>query len=438
MADGLKYLILYYMKTVLLLFITLFFTVSIYAREFIIATNMFVQPTFLSTLGFYKATRYELKKFLKMDISYPEDLSVVRLRQTDDLYTMSDDDELTGYATDSDLNIIAYNPDMDSALVYGLKDFEEKFNKPLGIDADIYGNVFVADSKQKRIAILHNNGTKLYPKNQIFVKGIPYDITHNYHKELFITLYDKNRIIKIKQNQIINQFTNYRIKKPTGIKLIDKADRWNFFKADFIVFINNNSELIKMTQEGEIVGSTDLKKYFGKQIELKYLTIDYYANILVTDTLNNCIHKFDKDLIYIASFKGLKDEIKLYQPRGIDIWKRFGQLFLTEKQGGRYYWIGIDILKFNVYIKGGIVNIHHYCTDPFYLTIELYSEEGKLVKQVVKKAFIKSFKGRLEFKTLNKKGEWIKHGNYILKCKVEPTYSSLSRFHKVITKKIRL
>ncbi len=387
--------------------------------KIIYKNSLFVKPPFLATGGIYKVEKTEIKFRLGIEIINPQDISVVKLKSKDDPSTIDDDDELTGYATDSGLNLIGFNPTLTSAKLYGNNPFDEKFNSPHGVDCDEDGYVYIADSGNNRIVVLKNSGSKLNFYNSYYINGKPFDITHDCDGNLYITLYDRDEILVLDKNGYKKyEIKNKIIHHPRGIKLIDKRDKWNFYRSDFIAFINNNGkEIVKMNKKGMV-----LKRFkFKENVELKYVAIDYYSGIYVTDSYNNCVHKFDRDLHYICSFNGLEGEKSLYKPVGIDIWKRFGQVYIVEKRGGRYYWMGIDIINLNINAEG---LIKYFFTDPAYISIKLYKKD-KLIWQRERLKLI-DYKGSFFlphqlFKSRDKKR---------IEFKIEPTYSSFTRFKK--------
>jgi hypothetical protein len=80
-----------------------------------------------------------------------------------------------------------------------------------------------------------------------------------------------------------------------------------------------------------------------------HIAIDYYGNVYVTDRTANLIHKFDRHLTYLvaigsdASGGGQSFD----EPRGIAINRRFGQIFVAERAGAQYFWIGADVFRFS-------------------------------------------------------------------------------------------
>jgi len=395
----------------------------------------FVFPPFMATFGIHKITQTEINLFIRgIRIKSPQGISVTKLLSQDDPKTENDDDELSGYVVDSANNIFAYNPTFTSATIYGKKDkTATSLNQPHGVDSTPEGNVYIADTGNKRVALFFNDKGKVKYIDSFYGFKKPYDVSHNKKRDIYVTdkkantirIYDKNR-------KHIRTIRHARLKAPTGIEVIDSKDIWHYYKDSFIIVINNNGkELLKFSMTGQLKVFLDISKLLKKKVRLEYITADYYSQILVTDSHNGTIHKFDKDLNYITCFgRPGKKKYEFYQPRGIDIWRRYGQLFLTELTGGQYYWVGTDIKSFKCFRLGERLEVRFFLTEPSLVTLELYKKRKKI------KTF---FKGKRIYKYKNSYFFLLKNLNinfnkslkkYKLKITAIPTYSARAIFKK--------
>ena len=74
-----------------------------------------------------------------------------------------------------------------------------------------------------------------------------------------------------------------------------------------------------------------------------WLALDFYGSVYATDMVNHQVHKFDHDLKYVSGFgRQGKGDNEFESPRGIAIWKRYGQVFVLERESVQYYWVGVD------------------------------------------------------------------------------------------------
>ena len=77
--------------------------------------------------------------------------------------------------------------------------------------------------------------------------------------------------------------------------------------------------------------------------EFYFVALDYYANVYCSDRSGR-MHKFDRDLRYLLSIGHPgRDDFELDEPRGIGLYRRFGQIFVSEREGAQYFWIGTDV-----------------------------------------------------------------------------------------------
>ncbi len=428
------------MKLLLIIIFLFQFTWSASAEKY--KPSTFVFPPFWATLGFHKVTQTEVSIFMRgTRIDSLEGIAAVKLKSQDDPETESDDDELTGYAVDSINNSLAYNPTFISAVLYPKHDITPTtFNQPHGIDATPEGDVWVADTGNKRVALLFNNNGKVSYVDSYYGFEEPYDVSHNKQRHIFVTDRKAN-IIKIynKDREHIRTIRHTKIKNPTAIEVVDSRDIWHFYKEDFIVLVNNNGkELLKLTPQGSLTTSLDISKLLNKEVKLEYLTVDYYSQVLVTDSKNSTIYKFDRDLNYITSYGRYgTDDYEFIEPKGIDIWRRYGQMFVIEKTGGQYYWVGTDIKNFKVFKAGHRLEIRFFLTEPALVTLELYKGR-KMIRQFMKERRIYEYENSYSFiwrEPQDKKRK--KKTKYKLKITAVPTYSARTIFKKILTKEIR-
>ncbi|MDD5067184.1 MAG: hypothetical protein PHF84_09075, partial [bacterium] len=273
--------------------------------------------------------------------------------------------------------------------------------------------------------------------NSISGLNDPIDVSFNARRDLYITDKAENAI------KIYDQKLGWKksikadfIRKPSGIIVVDPADTWHYYKEGFIVFINKEgTELVKMSLDNSLLKSLDVAGVAGRNVKLEYLTADYYSQILVTDSLNSTIHKFDRDLNYVTSFGRYgADDYEFIKPTGIDIWRRFGQIFVTEETGGQYYWTGIDIKDLKVRTTASNCRVSYRLTEPAIMNMALF-EKKRLVRTVQSNVTLLRYQNQFTFpwpaQAEKKEGK-----GYTLKISATATYSSRKVFRKVIEKKL--
>jgi len=432
-----------------------------------------VFPTFLHTYGIRKATRFHLFLFTQNKVKFkdPQGLAVVRLTAWEDTSTTKDDDEVTVYGVNSGQNCIIYNRSMKSLGIYGLKQTGiQRLNRPRGIAANEKGEVYVADTGNHRIVKLFNPGHDLIFQKSVGKIGSaqsqfnePCGVALDSEGKLYITDSGNNRVQVFSADLQLKNLWGEPGKAPgqlffpDGIAVIDKNERWNYYREEFVVIIDlDHSRIQQFTPQGNYLRSITASQFGYPDCFLAYIGLDYYNNIYVTDTKNHCIHKFDHCMNYITSYGRYGDDDKEFiEPRGITIYRRFGQVFVAEKWGAQYYWIGTDYFDFSVtkHSSRNLLQFKYLITEPSFVTTDILDSEKRLITRLWTKQFRRSGKqtdywsGRIwtvansvfikeKYKPspLYQKMKILPSGKYIIKYKIEPTYSSFHYFEKIITR----
>ncbi|MCX5752690.1 MAG: hypothetical protein NTW97_03475, partial [Candidatus Krumholzibacteria bacterium] len=128
-----------------------------------------------------------------------------------------------------------------------------------------------------------------------------------------------------------------------------EGDEFLYYGDHFIILTDSLGErLWKLSPEGKALGLVR-RSAIGGEGSFNHVAIDYYGNIYVTDREARLIHKFDRHLSYIVALgdPGSKIGPHFDEPRGISIYRRFGQIFVSERSGAQYFWIGTDVLRYS-------------------------------------------------------------------------------------------
>jgi hypothetical protein len=392
----------------------------------------------------------------------PEGLVCVRLDSWEDPEDPHDDDELTVYGVNSGQDNIIYNTSMWGLGVYGLyEDEDQLLNRPHGICANSRGDVYVADTGNQRIVRLFNPAHELHFVKAIGSEGTgkgqfrsPYQVALDNMGNLFVSDSGNHRIQVFDRN---NEFKfafegDGFLNGPTGISVTDSLEKHARFKDNFLVIVDSAfSRINKYDLKGNRKKSITLVKYGFPKVRLEYITIDYYNQILITDSENHCIHKFTHNLEYITSFgKEGDDDFEFIKPKGITIYRRFGQLFVAEESGAQYYWVGTDLYDLEVKKYNKNLLFTFKITEPSYLTADIIDDDGNFVMRLTQERLLPRIgKQLLRWNKIvgvtNKKiiesedlelsdkvrpGELAPSGRYTLKISLEATYSSRTHFVK--------
>jgi hypothetical protein len=424
----------------------------------------FVFPPYRHTYGIRKAGPTELFLFMSFKVKFrdPQGLTCVRLDSWENPEDEHDDDELTVYGVNSGQNNIIYNKSMWGLAVYGLYEKgEQRLQEPHGICANSRGDVYVADSGNHRIVRLFNAGHELHFVTAIGGPGkegglfqYPLQVALDSYGSIYVSDSRNNRIqVFDRNNQFRYAFDGDRfLIGPNGITVTDMDEKYKYQGENFLVVIDSmNQRINKFNLQGKLLHTIRCRDFGLNQGKLEYVCLDYYNQVLITDSQNNCIHKFDHDLNYIVSFgrKG-HDDFEFIEPRGITIYRRFGQLFVAEKTGAQYYWVGTDLQNITIETQKDMTLIYFKVTEPSYVSADILDRDGKFVQRIADKKHlfpliehhfnwdgtmgraIPSFFAQMKYvqSSLADYGKRTPAGLYHLRLIAEPTYSSRTYFER--------
>ena len=367
----------------------------------------FVHPPFGHCLGIHRVGSLQLFMYLgtRTRFENPTGIAAVKLRSEDDPSTEQDDDELTVFGLNSGRCEIIYNTSLYKVKVFGAcGDRDGEFRNPLGITADEDGNVFVADTGNNRVVrLLYRDDELVFVKSFRITEGggkalsEPSQIALGASGTLYIADTGNNRIVLMSSvGEYVGEINGSQgpdagpsLDGPVGLAVVERQADWTNRAQDSIVVADRGgARLLRFDRSGKLLAEFDGAELPGA-VSFDYLAIDYYGNVYATDRAGSCIHKFDRGLNHITSFGGRgKGDVELDEPRGITLWRRFGQIFVTERAGAQYFWIGTDVQRFSVepgVLAGGLgkIRVSYFLTEVARVTLEVLDRDGNVVRTIV-------------------------------------------------------
>ncbi len=405
---------------------------------FLVAASWFSEPSGPSTLVFppfghcmniYRAGREQLALLLGGMVNFddPQGLACVKLIDWDGPDT-GDDDELAAYGVNSRSGHVIYNANMYTLGLYGGEGSGTgELLSPHGIAADPEGLVLVADTGNGRIVILRREGQRL---RQTGLLGTgheePWDIALDGSGKIYVTDRSGGRML-IYESLADSVPEVMELEMPRGVAATG-SDRWTSSHGNFQVAVTEDGARLVRITDGEIVSSVEPSDCGGSVFN--YVEIDYFGNIWVTDSISCEIHKFTSDLEYLDSWgePGTED-YQLDHPTGIAIWNRFGQLFVAEQNGARYFWVGADLRNQQLQPTGTGFALSAVITETANVYATVINPDGVEVRIVFNG---RAAAGDIEFEWdgTDSRGHGLPGGEYTLQIVIEPTYSSRGYFEK--------
>jgi hypothetical protein len=207
---------------------------------------------------------------------------------------------------------------------------------------------------------------------------------------------------------------------PTALAVADGKSYWSFFRHERAIFYadNGGTTLVKCSLDGKMIRKINLPAGHSAS----YGATDFYHNYWITDTKKHCLLKYDHDLNFLDIFGsyGTGDN-QFDAPRGITIYKRYGQVFVAEKKGAQYYWIGTDCKGASIAAAGE--------PDVYTLTVKATEYSFTSLFEIINgdtSFYVKRHRIAPGSANLPVNGNGTNLLQRKLKMKLEPTYSSFT------------
>jgi hypothetical protein len=343
-------------------------------------------------LDFYSGYR---KKFRS-----PQGLTALKM-EYNDAPGRKDDDELTVHGVNSGSGEIIYNTSLLGISFFNPHEGQGgALRNPTGIGSNPQGLVVVSDTGNKRVLFLRNVENELRYDFSVTLEnsGLPLHSPCGVAIEddsVYIADAGNNRIVVLNRAGVPAHEIRSRLPllEPFGIAIIWNQV-WNHYHSRFIVVTDSLQQRIsRIALDGTVEAVVRFDEISDRIGGFFYPAIDYYSNVYVSDTLSGCIYKFDKSLRFLTRTGCDPDwEIQLDEPRGLAIYRRFGQLFVAERQGASYFWIGTDVrhLSCRAEQRGDTMLFYtrFLLTEHSIIEIALETESGERVKSFVENRFM--------------------------------------------------
>ena len=393
-----------------------------------------VFPPYLHSYGIRKASPAKLFLFFGTKTAFdgPEGVATVKMKSRDDPSTDKDDDEVVVYGVNSGRGELIYNTSMWSLALYGSKGSGvDRFLNPKGIAIDPDGNVYVADCGNDRIVHLFNPGKTVHWVNSFTGASAadpglkaPEQVALDNAGKIYVTDPVHGRIVVFTASgeacRTFPEHAEFTFENGPGMLAIadGAVDRWDYFLNEHVLYCadRNGTRLWKIDLSGRVLKQISL----AADEKAGYAAVDFYHNLWITDREKHCVLKFDKDLGLLDVFGSYgTGKNQFIEPRGIAIWKRYGQVFIAEKKGAQYFWIGTDLKSRDLVKKENkLYSLALNLTE--YSFISFFKLNGRDTSWVISRRFVNPGETSIDF--FDAKNIIVPGAAMMLKA--EPTYSS--------------
>lgn len=398
-----------------------------------------VHPPWHHCYGLHRVTQMHLNAYsgYRKKFRSPQGIAAVKLA-ANDAPGRRDDDELTVYGINAGTGEIIYNTSLLSIDFYDAgAEAGKPFLRATGIAADRQGLVVVGDTGNDRVVFLRNESNSLRFQKEITLaererrlrapRGVAIE-----DDSVYVADSGNNRIVVLNRTGAFVHAINPipPLEEPFGIAVIS-GQEWNHYNSSFMVVTDSLCRrVLRLALDGTVEAATHFSEISDRGGGFFFPAIDYYSNVYLSDTLGGCIYKFDKSLTFLTRTNCDPGwDIQLEEPRGLALYRRFGQLFVAERSGASYFWIGTDIRHLRCQAEpmqtALLFRVRFLLTEHSILTITLETEGGEKIKSFVQKRFTEP--GTQLFSRavpLVELPENFADCTYIVTVTAQPTYSS--------------
>lgn len=391
--------------------------------------TLLVFPPYGHCMGIYRAGTDQLAMLLGGLVRFddPQGLACVKLTEWN-TPGEEDDDELAVYGVNSRSGHVIYNANMYTLGLYGGSGSgDTQLSSPHGIAADPSGLVVVADTGNRRVAVLERRGTRMRARSFIS-EGLvePWGVALGDRQTIYVT--DRGAgMLLIYDTAADSTPASFPVEEPSGVAVYGEG-AWNALEESFVIVVSRGGTALQRIEGGEVVATAVLADCGGSSFN--YPVVDYYGNVWVSDSVSCMIHKFDPDLGYIASFgsPGTGDR-EFDRPTGLALWRRYGQVFVAEREGARYFWVGTDLEFVRFYAPGRSLEVSGALCEKSMMLAQVVDRSGTVVAtlqngRMDQGPFVLSWDGT------DVLGDPVQGGGMELVIRIEPTYSSRGYFAK--------
>ncbi len=407
-------------------------------------------PPFTHTMGFNRIGRLYISLYLgrSFKLDDPQGMCGAKMVEEDDPTTSNDDHILTMFGVNSGSSQIVYNVKLIEPRLYGSPGNDTgHFNHPHGICCDKQGTVYVADTDNDRIVRLKYENTRLRWVSAID-SGLdaPRDVAIDTRGRVYVADSGNNRIVVFDSLGALVTTWTADLEGPTGVCVLDPDADYNDLHVNSAVVIDRAGTRVSQfsLDDGQQRRMVDTRRIGLDTAGFAYCAYDRHGNVYVTDKVSSQIHLFDPDLRYIVSFGRQGVEGTTFDsPTGIAIWRRFGQVFVSEANGGQYYWVGLDAYLIGFYppefdsLKPG-TTIALYVTEMANITVDITDPSGKLVRSLAPPHQQHPGEVLIVWDGRDNAGKLVSEGEYKITVVARPTYSRPMRIlRKELTGTVR-
>ncbi|MDP6530239.1 MAG: FlgD immunoglobulin-like domain containing protein [Gemmatimonadota bacterium] len=395
-----------------------------------------VPPPRAHTFGIRRVTSRELALLLPgRRLKAPAGIGVALLHELDDPATSRDDDEVTLVAVDQDSGMLCTNFSLMRAGCWTGSDWSEgRLLRPEDVAIDRDGNVAIADTGNGRVVLLKHEAGELLPIAAFGGYLEPTGIAACGRGDFLVCDRSRGVVSRLHGQSGVRVPFGMEVSfdRPIDVATIPDDGRLLRGRKRVVAVVDRDGERLRIFGvSGELHATFAARQLDLPGARFRSIDLDYLGNIYATDPQGHRIHKFRHDLLPLHSFGSRGTEPgEFLSPWGIAIHRPLGQVFLTEEGGGRYEWVGTDILDFQASTADGSTAFSFLLTEDSSVTFRVLNVSGKEVAVLISDTRHAAGPQFGTWDGTDSSGARVPVGVYIAEIRARATYASRSTFEK--------
>lgn len=393
-----------------------------------------VPPPAAHTFGVRRVTDRELRLLMPgVGLDSPGGIAVARLAATDDPAESADDDEVTLVAVDTGGNALFATIGLARVTRWvGAGTASGPLARPADVALDAAGRIAVADTGNRRVVILRHDGQRILPVAAHQGFGEPVAVAADGAGGFLVC--DRAADAVVRLDAATGARTTFGLEaafdRPVAVATVPEGDRMASGKRRVVVVADRDGgRLRSFDPAGALRAAREASSLGVPGASFDAVDVDFHGNVFAVDTAGNRIHKLREDLLPLDTFGGRGTAPgQFLGPRGIAIHRRFGQVFVSEENGGQYLWIGTNVRDLRAGAEGAGARFDYLLTEASLVDVTVLDARDRPVARLVDG-------GRQE--PGPQSGFWdgkdatsrtLPPGEYVVEVRARATYASRSSF----------
>lgn len=403
-----------------------------------------VPPPAAHTFGFRRVTRRELALVMPgVTLVSPGGVAVARLAGTDDPDRNQDDDEVTLVAADTGGNAVFTSFGLTKAKRWdGTGTIVGPLSAPADVALDRSGLLAISDTGNRRVVILRHDGASLVPVKVHDGFGEPLGIAADGAGGFLVCDRAADAVIRLdaETGRRVTFGLEAAFSRPVDVATVPEGDRLAAGRKRTVVVADRDGRRLRsFDPAGALRAARDASSLAVPDASFDDVDLDYHGNVFAIDRKGNRIHKLREDLFPLDTFgaRGTSPG-EFLGPRGIAIHRRFGQVFVTEEDGGQYLWIGTDVRDVRARNEDGGIRLDYLLTEESLVEVRVLDARGATVARLVEEARQGAGPHAGFWDGTDASGARVAAGAYTIDVAARATYASRSSFERKRSLRVEL